>query len=263
MAAMTAFRRSSTMSHRVHSVLLAAVLATALLASPLAAGELLIPLSAGTAADGTNYATRVWITNTGGAARRWFYSYLAPGTDGTQAGTGTPVTVGPGATVLATRLGPAGQGGMLYINGAPQLLVTARLEATAPDGSLRAAVAGPLVGGHDLAAGHGTLHLHGLSHRQGGLITDLYLINASRAQTQCTLDAFRDDGSRIATGVPYTLLPLSVRVVERALAVLGATNLDEARFAITCDQSFYAYARVYKPGGAELNLMTPSPALSH
>src|SRR5436305_10550402 len=139
----------------MHPRVLSALLLALAFATPAAAGELLIPLAAGVAADGTTYATRVWITNTGGAARRWTYSYLAPGTDGTRAGTSTPVTVAPGATVLATRLGPAGQSGLLYINGAPQLLVTARLEATAPDGSLRAAVAAPLVGGHQLTPGHG------------------------------------------------------------------------------------------------------------
>jgi len=238
-----------------------ALLLTATLAAPLAAGEIIIPLSAGVA-DGTTYATRVWITNTGGAARRWTWSFIAPNADGTKAPAGTSINVGPGATVPVTGLAPAGQGGMLLATGAPQLVLTARLEATAQDGSLRAAVAGPLVSGHDLAAAGGTLHLHGLSHKQGGgLVTNLYLINASRQAAQCRLDAYRDDGATIATGVRYTLPPLSTRVVDGALAALGATNVDEARFAVTCDQAFYAYARVYKPGSAELNVMKPAEPL--
>ena len=239
-----------------------ALLLTGTLAAPLAAGEIIIPLSAGVA-DGTTYATRVWITNTGGAARRWTWSFIAPNADGTKAPAGTSINVGPGATVPVTGLAPAGQGGMLLATGAPQLVLTARLEATAQDGSLRAAVAGPLVSGHDLAAAGGTLHLHGLSNRQGGLVTNLYLINASRQPAQCRLDAYRDDGGTIATGVRYALPPLSTRVVDGALAALGATNVDEARFAVSCDQAFYAYARVYKPGSAELNVMKPAQPLGH
>src|SRR5437016_5170941 len=90
-------------------------------ATPLMAGEILVPLSAGVAADGTTYSTRVWITNVGSTARRWTPSFIASGADGTKASTGSPVTVNPGATVPVTNLAPAGQNGMLYVNGAPQL----------------------------------------------------------------------------------------------------------------------------------------------
>ena len=249
-------RMLKTLSHTFWALLLIATLA-----APLAAGELIIPLTAGVA-EGTTYATRVWITNTGATARRWTYSLVAPNADGTKAPAGKSINVGPGATVPVTGLAPAGQGGMLVTSGAPQLVLTARLEATAQDGSLRAAVAGPLVSGHELAAAGGTLHLHGLSNKPGGLITNLYLINAARQSAQCRLDAYRDGGV-IATGVRYSLPPLSTRVVDGALAALGATNVDEARFAVSCDQAFYAYARVYKPGSGELNVMKPAQPLGH
>src|SRR5881397_654360 len=122
------------MRHRLLSVLLLA----AALAAPLRAGDLLLPLAAGSAPDGTTYATRVWITNTGASTRRLTSSFIAPGVDGTRAAAGGAVSVPPGATVLATNLAPAGQSGMLLVSGAPQLLVTTRLEAVARDGSLRA-----------------------------------------------------------------------------------------------------------------------------
>src|SRR5436305_6426105 len=195
----------------MHPRVLSALLLALAFATPLAAGELLIPLAAGVAPDGTTYATRVWVTNTGGAIRRWTPTFIAAGADGTRAAAGTPIAVAPGATVLATNLAPAGQSGMLLVSGAPQLLITTRLEATGPGGALRGGVAGPLVTGHQLAAGHATLHLHGLSQKAGGLTTDIYLINASRAPAQCTVDAFRDDGSRIASTVGYALPPLSLR----------------------------------------------------
>jgi hypothetical protein len=238
-------------------------LLAAALAAPLSAGDLLLPLAGGSAADGTTYTTRVWITNTGASARRLTASFVAPGADGTRAAAGNAISVPPGATVLATSLAPAGQSGMLLVSGAPQLLVTSRLEAVGRDGALRAAATGPVVGGHQLAAGGATLHLHGLSQKQVGLTTDLHVINASRQPARCGLDAFRFDGSRIAPTVTITLPPLSPRVFEKALAALGVADLDEARFAVSCDQAFYAYARVYKPGGGELNLMTPLPALGH
>jgi hypothetical protein len=245
------------MNHRIVSTLALA----ALLAAPLAAGELLLPLAAGSAADGTAYSTRIWITNPGTVTRRLTYTFIAPGADGTRATSGGSLAIPGGDTVLATNLAPAGRSGMLLLTGAPQLSVTPRLEATGPNGAVRAAAAGPLVSGLELAPAGGRLHLHGLSHRQGGLITDLYVINASRQPTQCTVDAFRDTGTPIGTTLRFTLPPLSVRVTEKALATFGISAIDEARFAVSCDRAFYAWSRVAKPGGAELNVVTPAPAL--
>ena len=247
-----------------HSLSLVLVLAIAAWASGVAAasaGDLLLPLAAGSAPDGTTYATRVWVTNTGVSTRSLSSTFIAPGVDGTQAAANGSLSVLPGVTVLAARLAPAGQSGMLLVSGAPQLLITTRLEATAPDGALRAAAAGPVVSGHQLAAGRATLQLHGLSQKQVGLSTDLHVVNASRQATKCAIDAFRFDGGRIASTVSITLAPLSVRIFEKALVILGVADIDEARFAVSCDQAFYTYARVYKPGGGELNVMTPSAPL--
>jgi hypothetical protein len=239
---------------------LPALLLLAACAAPLAAGEILIPLSAGTAAD-TAYTTRVWVTNPGAAPRKWTPSFIAQGADGTRVPAGKPLTVAPGATVLATNLAPAGQGGLLLVSGAPQLALTARLEAAGKDGALRAAVAAPLVTGREVAAARATLQLHGLSHKQGGLVTDLFVVNASRKAAQCSVDAYRDDGSRIGNGVHANLPALSVKAWEKALATFGAADVDEARIAVSCDQPFYAYARVAKPGSGELNVVTPTQAL--
>lgn len=245
------------MIRRISSVLAVA----ALLAAPLAAGELLIPLSAGSAPDGTDYATRVWITNTGGVSRRLTYTFIAPGADGTRAGVSGTLAIPPGDTVLAKNLAPAGRNGMLLVSGAPQLSITPRLEAVGPNGALRAAAAGPVVSGPQVVSANGRLHLHGLTHRQGGMITDLYVINVSKSQAQCTVEAFRDTGVPIGAPLRFTLPPLSVRVTEKALATFGTNGIDEARLTVSCGQAFYAYARVAKPGGAELNVVTPPQAL--
>jgi hypothetical protein len=246
------------MSRRTLSALLVSALLVPSLAS---AGELIVPLTAGKAPDGTTYTTRVWITNTGTVDRRWTSAFVAPGSDGTRA-VSTSINVAPGATVQATNLAPNGQSGLLLVSGAPQLVTTARQEAVGAGGALRAASAAPLVTGHELSPARGILHLHGLSQKQGGLITDLSVVNAARQTAQCTVDAFRDDGSRIGTTARYTLPPLSARIVEKAVAGFGAASIDEARLAVSCDQAFYAYARVYKPGSGELNVVTPSRPLN-
>lgn len=240
---------------------LSAFALAALLAAPLAAGEILIPLSAGAAPDGTKSTTRVWIANPGSVERRLTYTFIAPGADGTKAPQRGALTIPAGDTVLATNLAPEGRNGMLLVSGAPQLLITPRLEAVGPNGGLRAAAAGPVVTDAQIAPASGRLHLHGLTHRQGGLTTDLYVINASRKQTQCTVDALRDDGSPIGTTLRLTLPPLSFHGVERALATFGTNGIDDARIAVSCGQAFYAYARVHKPGGGELNVVTPAQAL--
>jgi hypothetical protein len=254
---MADLRRSLTMNSRV----LSAFALAALLAAPLVAGEVLIPLSAGSAPDGTGYTTRLWISNPGGVERRLSYTFIAPGADGTKATQRGSLSIPAGDTLLATNLAPAGKNGMLLVSGAPQLLLTPRLEAVGPNGGLRAAAAGPVVSGAQIAPAAGTLHLHGLTHRPGGLITDLYVINASRKQTQCTVDALRDNGSPIGTTLRLTLPPLSFHGVERALATFGTNGIDDARIAVSCGQAFSAYARVYKPGGGELNVVMPAQAL--
>lgn len=240
---------------------LSGLVLAALLAAPLTAGELIIPLAAGAAADGSTWSTRVWVTNTGTVARRLSYTFIAPGADGTRVATTGSVSIDGGDTVLVKNLAPAGRNGMLLVSGAPQLLITPRLEATGPNDALRGATAGPVVSGTDLAPGNGRLHLHGLTHRQGGLITDLYVINASRQAAQCTVDAYRDNGSAVGNTLRFNLPPLSARVTERALATFGATAIDESRLTISCNQAFYAWARVAKPGSAELNVVTPSQPL--
>jgi hypothetical protein len=253
-----------TMRHRLLPALLLLASGAITAVRPLAAGEVLVPLSGGRAADGTTYATRLWVTNTGAASRRLTYTFLAPSADGTRTAAAGSLAVAPGATVVAAGLAPAAARGALLLSGAPQLLVTARLEAVGPDGGLRAAAASPVLTGHQLAARQSTIVLHGLSNSPRNLTTDLHLVNAARQAAQCTVDAFHFDGSRIGSTLRLTLPPLSVRIFERFLDGLGVADvadIAETRVAVSCDQAFYAYARVYKPGGGELNLMVPTRPL--
>jgi hypothetical protein len=145
------------MRHSLSILLLLTLAAHLAGAAPATAGDLLLPLAAGSAPDGTTYATRVWVTNTGASTRSLSSTFIAPGVDGTKAAANGAVSIAPGATVLATHLAPAGQSGMLLVSGAPQLMLSTRLEATAPDGTLRAAAAGPVVNGHQLGAARATL----------------------------------------------------------------------------------------------------------
>src|SRR5947209_17391849 len=104
-------------------------------AGALSAGEVFVPYASNRTIGGTTYRTKVWVTNTGGAARRFSALFIEGGTDGSKLPDPDPTTgisVAAGATVVLTNLAPAGKLGMLEISGAPQLVTTARIEALDP-----------------------------------------------------------------------------------------------------------------------------------
>ncbi|HKH48785.1 MAG TPA: hypothetical protein VKM72_29310 [Thermoanaerobaculia bacterium] len=229
---------------------------------PAMAGQVYVPFASNRSVDGTIYQTKVWVTNTGVAARRFDVRFISQNTDGTQgADTGNQLNVPAGGTLLLGSVAPSGSLGMVEISGAPQLVVNARIDAIGPNGSILSSANVPVVGGGNVIKQNATAHIQGLELTGRGTISDFGIMNLSNAAAQCTIKAYRSNGTQISQTSVISLLPLSERHFENVLGVLGETSLSDARVEVSCTRQFFPYAAVFKPGGPETNFVTPSFAL--
>jgi hypothetical protein len=230
--------------------------------APAFAGEVYVPLASNRSVNGTVYRTKVWVSNPGSAARRFTATFFEEGTNGTQnQATPASLTVAPGGTVLLSSVAPDGKNGMLEVSGAPQLLVTARVEAIGAVSAVVSAAHVPVVSTSNVLKANGTAHLQGLEKTARGTTTDFGLMNLSRDTAQCTVKAFRASGGQIGNTATLSIFPLSVAYFDEALVALGENNISDARMEATCDKAFYAYALVFEAGGPETGFVTPSTFL--
>lgn len=231
-------------------------------AFPALAGTVYVPV-ANITADGQTYATRVWLSNPGTAARRFTLLFLPADSDGTSRSGATPqsFTLAAGGTLLLGNLAPAGSRGLLEITGAPQILVTARLDAVDPLRGAAASAHVPAVSSTNLIRGGQTADLQGLERSENGPRTNLGVINLGHRATQCTIRASRLNGAPLGDPATVTLQPLSLRRFEDALAVLGAGAIADARVAVSCADPFWAYAEILRPAVPAAVVVTPTVSL--
>src|SRR3954452_11885251 len=77
--------------------------------SPLSAGEVFVPYASNRTIGGTTYRTKIWVTNTGVAVRRFTTLFVEGGRDGNQLADPDPATaisVAGGTTAVLTRTAP-------------------------------------------------------------------------------------------------------------------------------------------------------------
>ena len=229
---------------------------------PAMAGEVYVPFASNRSFNGTTYQTKVWVSNTGASARKFTVRFITQNVDGTQgAGTGTELSVPAGGTLLLGSVAPSGIIGMLEIDGAPQLVVNARIDAIGGNGSILSSANVPVVAKGNVIKQNATAHIQGIELTNRGTISDLGILNMSNAAAQCTVKAYRSNATQIAQTAVLPLPPLSAVHYENAMAVLGETSISDARFEVTCDRQFFPYALVFEPGGPETNFVTSSFAL--
>jgi hypothetical protein len=240
------------------------LLSSILTLSPLSAGEVFVPYASNRTIGGTTYRTKIWVTNTGVAVRRFTTLFVEGGTDGNRLADPDPATaiaVGGGTTAVLTKTAPDGKLGMLAIQGAPQLVTMARIEALDANGTLQSSANVPVVSQANAAAAKSVLDLQGMERTGRGAVTDFVILNLSRQPAQCTITAFRANSTQINQTATVTLLPLSQRIFNDALASLGEGLITDTHFQVSCDQQFYAYAMAYRIGGPETNYIPPSAGL--
>src|SRR6185369_5425176 len=230
--------------------------------APLRAVDAYVPMAANLPLGAATYRTLLIATNTGSANAAFNVTFLASGTNGT-AGAPQPSSYGlsPDTTLRVYNAVPAGARGMLAVSGDAAIVVSARVEALAANGNVLASAQVPVVtAAKAFNAGQHT-QLQGLQAANGGAVTDLGLMNLSTTAANCTVQSFRTDGGKIANAASLTLAPRSNNDFTGALARLGQTAIKDARFDITCDQTFGTYALIYRPGGPETVVLGPGTVL--
>jgi hypothetical protein len=230
--------------------------------APLWATDAYVPLAPNLPLGASTYRTLLIATNTGPAAAVLGVSFLPNGTDGTKASPNpASFTIPAGSTLRLYDAVPAGANGMLALSGPAAILVSARIEALAPNGNLLASAEVPVLSGAAATAAGQHVELVGLEQSAGGAGTDFGLANLGTATAHCTVSPFRADGSAIGSPVSLTLLPLSGSLFSGALPRLGQTAIRDSRFDVTCDQPFSTYALVYRSGGPETVALSPAVRL--
>lgn len=230
--------------------------------APAIAGEIYVPFASNRNVNGTIYQTKVWISNTGTAARQFTVRFISQNVDGTQgADTGTQISVPAGGTLLLGSVAPSGSIGMVEIIGARELVVNARIDAIGGNGSILSSANVPVVAGGNALKANSTAHIQGIERTGRGTLSDLGIMNLSNAAARCTVKAYRSNASQIQQTAVLSMPPLSEQHFENVMAVLGELSISDARIEVSCDKQFFPYAVVFEPGGPETNFVTPSFAL--
>lgn len=242
--------------------LLLALLTPLLFAPTLHAGTVYVPITKDEV-QGKLYRTKVWVTNASSVARRFTTIFLAAESDGTkrEAVAAQSLTVPAGGTLLLTNLGPAGKAGLVEVTGAPQLVVTARIDGSALAGSPTSAHL-PVVSSENLIEGGATAYLQGLARLPAGVLSSVGIVNLAHQANQCSVQAFRSNGSQIGGTSVITVQPLTLREFTDAFGVLQENQIADSYFAVTCPQDFFAYATVLDPTSTQTVYVTPSETLS-
>ncbi|HUP41784.1 MAG TPA: hypothetical protein VM599_01095 [Thermoanaerobaculia bacterium] len=239
-------------------------LALALASLPSFAGTVYVPILSDNGVNGTDYVTRIWLTNRGNAPVTVETLFLANNTDGTKnrEGGGKAVdktTVRAGATVvLEVASGP----GLLEIvapgDGAGALAISAEIRNTKQDSAKVTHSIAPVLSSDNAGAAGDVLTLQGLRRTLDGVYTNLLLVNLGHAETQCTVKAFKTTGQQIAGTALLTLKPLTQVQFADALDILGEAQIRDVHARIQCDQPFFAYLTSYEREGGEVLVVGPS-----
>jgi hypothetical protein len=238
-------------------------LATSLLLVPaLRAGTVYVPVTKDEI-QGKLYKTKIWVTNSSNIPRRFTTLFLAADSDGTKREGVTPqsLTVPAGGTLLVTNLGPAGKPGLVEVTGAPQLVVTARIDSSAVGGGPSASAHLPVVSSENLLEGGATAYLQGLTRLESGVLSSIGIVNLAHQASQCSVRAFRSNGTQIGGTAIVSVAPLALREFTDAYGLLAETQIADSYFAVSCPEDFSAYATVLDPTSPQTVFVTPSHGL--
>ena len=239
---------------------LVACLAFSLLGGAAAfAGTVYIPVPDPVGSTGSLHAMQIWITNSGTAQQPYTATYLAAESDGTKRPTkSTDTPVAAGRTTLLANVGVRGQAGLLEIDASAQTSFTARLINSSPSGQVTYSSV-PVISSDNLFAAGGTAIVQGLRRDAAtGDFSGLGIVNLAQQAAQCEVKAFHADGSQIGPTVSLSFKPLSLRFFSDSFGLLGEQTLADARFRVSCNQLFYAYATVFLKNTSQLVFVEPS-----
>jgi hypothetical protein len=223
------------------------------------AGTVYVPVPDPVGSAGSTHVVQVWISNTGTVQRPYAATLLKAESDGMQrASKATETPIPAGRTTLLGGIGIPGTVGLLEIDTIAQIGVEARLLNTSPTGQTSVSSM-PVISSEDVFAAGATVFLQGLGRDASrGDASNIGIVNLGKQAAQCQIKAFRADGSQIASTVVLSFKPLSLRYFADSFALLGVQTLADARFLVSCDQPFYAYATIFLKSNSQVVFVSPS-----
>ena len=233
-----------------------------LAAAPRAeAGAVYVPIASNQVIDGIRYQTQVWITNTGTGTGTFSTVFIPTVADGTNRNgvDPIPVNVPPGGTFFLRSTGPDGGRGLYEVTADPDMVVTARLVSILPSGEERLGATVPVLSAEDVLQPNETGHLVGVVRDQE-TVANLGVVNLGSTETTCTLQAFQLNAQQIADTAEVTLNPLTQVQFDDVLGLVGVGSIADSRFAVSCDDSFYAYSTLINVDTGDTTFIAPSTA---
>lgn len=242
----------------MHKKLIMAVfVALSLLAAGVAsAGTVYLPLAINQEADGAFYRTLLWATNTGDKASQVEVRFISTRTNGVDGGKVRKVNVAPGASVP---IGNELQGnGFAEITADEQVVFVAELKSFGASGQPLSSASVPLVDSENLLPAGAIAHLLALERTISVSTTNLGILNLGPEPTECTVRAFRPDGRQIQGTVRLDMWALGHVEFEDAFGILGEPSIDGARFQVSCDAPFFAYASLFSTLPDAIHFVIPA-----
>jgi hypothetical protein len=228
--------------------------------APALAGTVYVPFATHQKVGTVVYKTGVWVSNPSDAPRRFTTAFIASETNGTNRAASGSAVIQPRGSMLLTNVAPQGAHGMLEIDGAPQLVVRARLDAVAA-GRIVSSTPVPVISGENWVPAGRAAHLQGLGVPAAGGKAGFGLVNLAAKAAECTVEAFRPNGAPIGRSVKLRAKPVSHRQLQETLAEQGGGTLADARLEVTCNRPFYAYATQLAGDGSQTVFVAPSGRL--
>ena len=223
---------------------------------PASAGTVYVPILA-PGQDGSAQAVEVLVSNAAATGPRSFTALFLPAdSDGTQRGAGAALKVWRGRTSVFTNPAPAGAEGLFEITAATELAVEARLAGTAAGVPVHDAL--PVISSRNQLAAGATAQIVGLRRDTLGTNTDVAVVNLGAGAAQCTVALVRVDGTAVGLPTSVGLPPLSLRVFDDALGLLGEQQAADVRAQVSCDRPFYAFGALFNRAEGRLSVLEPA-----
>ena len=213
-----------------------------LVAGSVSAGTVYLPLAMNKTVEGKQYRTIIWATNTTNEPVKVDLRFIPSMTDGTLGFDDPPdetVTVPPRLSQPLTAA--YDQLGMLEVRSEGDLHYVGELHSFSPGGQRLSSTSIPVVDASNLLSAGATAHLLALERQPEGSESNLGIINLGGDEAACKIKAYRPDGSQILGTAIVSVPALGHREFPDAFGILGEPSIDGARFAVSCDQPFYAY----------------------
>jgi hypothetical protein len=224
------------------------------------AGTVYVPLAGSFVADGVEYSTKAWGSNTGNTNRSYNAVFIGDGKDGASNGNRQDLgrfTLGADVAALLQPIAPANSFGMLEITGAPQLAVGAQLVRGPGD---LGGVALPIVSSDNVLAANEAAELQGIV-RTTDAKTALVVVNTGHVAGSCSFTARSTEGASIGSST-FAVNGVSQTVKLDALGLVDQGQRAGARMTVTCNQPFYAFAVILDGGADTVHVLYPATSMA-